>query len=594
MAPGTEPQPQQTVDSPLSARRKPFWEKRGWLETALVWLALLVFLSTLSFGFVYDDRLQILANPFIQSWRYLAHDFSAHIWTQTTKHPLMFYRPVFLTWLMWNYTLFKTHAWGWHLTTVLLHGMATLLVYRLGLRLLQRRWQAAVAGLLFAIHPVHVESVAWVSGVVDPLMSVFFLGAFLGYLHWRQRGAAGWLSLSLVLGFLAMLTKEPAVTLPAVVFAYAWIFAGDADTAASRSAGRWRTAGLHAAPYALLALLYLGLRMAVIRTASPVVASYHTIFLTLPGLLLFYLRLVVWPVGLSLFYDRQYVQHLTFGGFILPLLILALVAIALGLWLRRSAQARQGAFALAFALLVLSPALWVRYFPADDFVHDRYLYLPFAGFAFLLAIALGALGGRTAPRQIAPPRQVLVVAAAAITLIVGTLRLQTCWYNDLLLWYHCYKTAPHNQWVLNNLASSLGERGEYTSAIPLFQQVLQQNPLNSDAQGNLGYTYYRMGDLKSAEKYLGRAVQLDPSDAHWFLYLGLTHFKLGSVAEAETDLARSIALDPSAPGVHLALSFVLEQRGDVAGAVREAEAELAYHPGEPQARQQLEHLRGRR
>lgn len=591
MASGTEPQALTPVNRPPVVVSEPFWEKRGCLEIALVCVSVLVFVSTLSFGFVYDDRVQVLANPFIQSWRYLAHDFTSHVWAQTTKHPIMFYRPVFLSWLRLNYAAFGAKAWGWHLTTLLTHALVTLLVFRLALRLLRDRWQAAVAGLFFAVHPIHVESVAWVGGVVDPLMSIFFLGSLLCYLNWRERQSLGWMAWSLLLSFLAMLAKEPGITLPAVVFVYAWIFAGTREAAGICAGRRFRAAVTDVAPFALVALAYWTLRMAALRTPSPVSASYATILLTLPGLLLFYLRLVAWPVGLSLFYDREYVQHVTFGGFVLPLLLLALVAVALVGFLRRNAQRSEGAFAAAFALLVLCPVLWVRWFPSDDFVHDRYLYLPFTGFAVLFAIAVAELRGRSAPGWIAPPRQILTVAVAAVALTIGSVTLQTCWASDLLLWFHCFKTAPHNQQVLNNLASSLGERGEYQSAVPLFLEVLRQNPSNADAQGNLGYTYYQMGALQPAEEYLSHAVQLDPSDSHSLLYLGFTHYKRGLFAPAESELSRAILLDPSAKGAHLALSLVLEQRGDLAGAIREAAAELAHYPGEEQARERLNRLR---
>lgn len=584
-----QPQLQAPLD-PAPAVSLPFWEKRGALEIVLVCISVLVFVSTLSFGFVYDDRVQVLDNPFIQSWRYVTHDFTSHLWAQTHKPPV-YYRPAFLSWLRLNYAVFGAKAWGWHLSTLLAHASVTLLVLRLALCLLRDRWQAAVAGLVFAVHPIHVENVAWISGAIDPLLSVFFLGSLLCYLQWRDRSSLRWMAGSLLLAFLAMLTKEPGITLPAVVFVYAWIFATSPEGDGSSAGRRFRAAVTHAAPFVLVALAYWALRQAALGTPPPVLTSYATIFLTLPGLLLFYLRLVVWPVGLSLFYDRGFVQHMTLGGFVLPLLLLVLLAVVLVAFFRRNAQRKEAAFSAAFALLLLCPALWVRWFPGDDFVHDRYLYLPFAGFAMLFAIAVVRLRGRPEPGWIGPPRQVLVVAAAAVALIVGCVATQMYWANDLLLWFHCFKSAPHNQRVLNNFASSLGERGEYGRAVPLFLEVLRQNPANADAQGNLGYTYYQMGDLAQAEEHLNQAVRLDPYDSHSLLYLGFTLLKLGSFERAGSELSRAILLDPRAKGAHLALSLVLEQLGDRAGAIREVETELAYYPDEKEARERLNRLR---
>jgi len=586
---GAEPQGQKCVQS-HGASFRPGWQRPDWMQLALFCVAVLVYLSTLSFGFVYDDRVQILANPFIQSWRYLAHDFTSSVWAQSTKYSAPYYRPVFLSWLRLNYTVFGFHAWGWHLAAVLLHAAASLLVFRLALRLLRVGWQAAVAGLVFAIHPVHVESVAWVSGAADPLMSVFFLSAFLCYLNWRERPSPPYLAAAILLGFLAMFSKEPAITLPAVVFAYALIFTGAPETAETPAGKRFRTALLHAAPFVVGALGYGVLRMMALKAPASVFADYHTILLTAPGLLLFYLRLMVWPVGLGLFYDRQFVQHATFAEFVLPLLGLAALAAALVALLRRIRQRREAAFAAAFALIVLAPALWIRWFRSYDFVHDRYLYLPLFGFAVLFAIALPELQQRLPVASVrwAPA---LAVGVLSLAMIIGNVTLQTSWANDLLLWYRSYRIAPHNPVVLNDLASELGDRGEFRLAVPMFLELIRLHPTDADAQGNLGYTYYKMGDLPAAEQYLSRAARLDPRDAHWLLYLGITEFKLGSLAAAESDLSRSIALDPKAKGAHLALSLVLEQRGDVAGARREAAAEIANYPGEEQARQQFERLR---
>jgi protein O-mannosyl-transferase len=580
MAYDHEMQLQTGNDQTTVADSKLFWERRGYLEIALACVCFLAFVSASTFGFVYDDREQVLDNPYIQSWKYLARDFTSDAWAQTNGHTIKYYRPAVVSWMRINYTLFGTKAAGWHLTTVLLHVLATVLVFWLALRLLHSRWQALIAGLAFAVHPAHVESVAWVCGAVDPLFSIFFLASLLCYLNWREQHSSGWMAGSLVLAFLAMLAKEPGITLPAVVFAYALIFGNSAGGAKDGAGRGLRAAVVNATPFALVGLVYLGLRHFALTMPSPVVVSGATALRTLPGLLLFYLRLVAWPVGLTVFYDRQLLEHITLGGFWLPLLALALVAVILILLLGRSGQRKESFFSAAFALLVLCPVLWVRWFASDDFVHDRYLYLPIAGFAMLLAIVVGKLGGKAAPGWIAPQRQVLAVGAITVPLLIGTAMLQTCWASDLLLWAHCFKAAPHNVRVLNNLACSLAEQSEYQRAVPLFQEILLQNPNDARAQGNLGYTYYRMGSLPQAAEYLSHAVQLNPSDAHSMLYLGITYYKLGSRAPAEAALQRAITLDPSARGAHLALSVVLEQRGDLAGAIRETSTEAAYYPAE--------------
>ena len=166
---------------------KGWLEEPGIAETLVCAAAILCFVATLAFGFVYDDVPQILKNPAIQSWHYLPQYFAAHVWSSIYPNSLgNYYRPVFLIWLRLNYAMFGTSPSGWHATSVAVHVLSTWLVFCVVLKLAKNRVTSFVAALLFALHPVHVESVAWISGVVDPLMSVFLLSAFWMFIEWRE------------------------------------------------------------------------------------------------------------------------------------------------------------------------------------------------------------------------------------------------------------------------------------------------------------------------------------------------------------------------------------------------------------------------
>jgi tetratricopeptide (TPR) repeat protein len=325
------------------------------------------------------------------------------------------------------------------------------------------------------------------------------------------------------------------------------------------------------------------MRHVAIRTPAPIGADYRTVFLTLPGLLWFYLRLCAWPVGLTLVYERQYLHGFTRQGVALPLLGLALLGLLLVLFYRRQGKPREALFAGLFVLIAMAPALNVRVLPADDFVHVRYLYLSLAGVSILAALAIGAI--RRTSLQIAT---IVLLATALLTLCVIQ---QGYWASDLLLWFHCSRTAPDSKIVLNNLASSLAERGEYASAISLYKKALAANPEYPEANRNLGYTYYRLGMLTKAEQYLESAVRLSPYNPRAKIFLGMTYYKRGDLDHAERELRKAIGTDPGAEGAHLALSLVLESRGDTAGAIRETKAELEYYPGEEEARKRLEGLK---
>ena len=153
-------------------------------------LAALAYIQDIRYDFILDDVLLILANGTIASWRNWKTIFVTDIFT--VKNPAIpvklaaiHYRPVYRLWQMLNQQLFGSVLPWWHLTSILLHIAATILVYQLGIKLLKEPWTAALAALLFAFHPIHVESVAYVTASTDLLVTIFSLIAFLAYFRFR-------------------------------------------------------------------------------------------------------------------------------------------------------------------------------------------------------------------------------------------------------------------------------------------------------------------------------------------------------------------------------------------------------------------------
>jgi Gpi18-like mannosyltransferase len=145
--------------------------------------AILIYLPTLRFGFVYDDDIQVLDNPAIGSWKYLAAYFLKPI---AGFYPGLasahYYRPVFFLWLRLNYFLFQKQAWGWHLTNTLLHAAVCVLVLKVLRNYFSQSKWSFFGTLLFAVHPAHVETVAWVSGCTDALLALGLFGSFCFWL----------------------------------------------------------------------------------------------------------------------------------------------------------------------------------------------------------------------------------------------------------------------------------------------------------------------------------------------------------------------------------------------------------------------------
>lgn len=576
------------------------------LALALV-LTFVAYCGSLGYPFVYDDHGQIVMNSSVHSWRFVPQYFTQHVWESIFPGMLgNYYRPLFLLWLRINHLLFGLKPWGWHLTSVLAHLAVTVFVYLLAGRLIGDRLTAAVAAMIFGLHPVHVESVAWVSGVTEPLMGLLFIPSFLCYLKAREGGsrARAWLAASLFLYLASMFAKETALVFPMLVFACEWVFspAGEGTTPVAHGQ-RIRNAIWRTAPYLAIAPFYVVARTLALKgfshsgTPPP---PFSMIMLTWPKLLWFYMMKMVWPVGLSLSYRMPYVQNLGFLDFYLPAAGLAAGAFLLWAWARkpgaglsRESKSRVVAFALAWLLVPILPVLDIALLPKNDAVHDRYLYLPSVGLAIIAALGLRSVKIGRARLAGQPAIQVVLAAMIAFLFVVGAISESVFWGDDLLLYYRALTIAPDNDTFRTNLAIALAERGHNAESMSLFHEVLSRNPNLWEPNYNLGLIYYRLGKLHEAEHYFRQAIRVDPNLAAALFYLGLSELKEGRVEEAAATIHQVVRINPKAYDVHFARGMILKLQGDLTGALEEFKVELNVNPEQTAAKEQIAEIEGR-
>jgi hypothetical protein len=569
-------------------------------------VVLVAYSSTLRFQFVYDDASQILHNQWLKSWRYIPDYFTRDVWSfnRGVGSPTNYYRPIFLSWLALNYAAFGLHPLWWHLSSVLSHVGITMLVYLLAVNLVQDRITAAGSALIFGLHPVHIEAVAWVSAVNELLMAMLFIASFLCYLKSETAAEAQqadamrtrrlWTIGSLVLYTLALLSKETTIVLPGLILVYGLTCGPERFSRLRHQSrvSRGMRSLRNTVPYLAIAAVYLVVRKEAIsglrHTLTPL--STSTIVLTWPSLVWFYLKQLFWPVRLSAFYDTPYVLTPGVRSFILPTLAVAVSCAVVGLiitkWLPERLRARV-IFSLAWLVLPMLPLIDLRVFQAGELVHDRYLYLPSVGFSIVIALLLRQV------RTGNPETGALALAQTTIAIFIvcllgaGTALQTQPWSSDLLLYYRGIEVAPNNVLAKNNLAVEMSKRGFYQEGIVLFSQVLQDDPDNWRALANIGYSYFRLGRLDDAGKYLSRSIEVFPENASPYLSLALLRQDQGKLDEAVSLLKKAVAIKPNGEGLHEALGNVLKQQGDLASAAREFSLELAMYPDRTSASDQL-------
>jgi hypothetical protein len=549
----------------------------------VLFITAITYVGTLQFEFAYDDGYQIWVNPFIKSWRYVPQYFVSSVWKNL--FPLIagnYYRPLFLLWLRANYAVFGLREMGWHLTAVLLHVLVTWLVYRVAKRLTGQFTVAWLVALIFGVHPIHHEVVAWVSGTTESLFAAMFLAAFLAYSKSLDSSKTKWMLVSAAVYGLALLCKETAIVLPALVFAGEWI-AGSSQDLPNRLGlvQRFRRALMPVAFYIPIAAVYLIARSRILSGLghAQTNVSVSTWLLTLPSILFFYVKNWFFPVRLSEFYDLFYQHGLGLREVAAPALVL--VVIAIGVWMfRKSLGVRATANAVAWLVIPLLPALFTFVFRDGELVHDRYFYVPSIGASLFIALIIDrALAG---PPAIFGQPSRLVVAALAIAAILGlcAVREASFWRDDYTMNSRGHQIAPLNPTALNNLGAQLIIRQDIEGAQELLETGYQKYPGDERIIFSLGSVNYIEKQYSKSEEYARKAIQLFPTSPDSYVLLGQIKLRQDKRQEAIQAFRRAVELSPYNSDYHTTYGIALRMNGDCAGANSQFGQALALNPSD--------------
>lgn len=612
---------------------------RNWILGVILVVTFLTFANSLFNAFAYDDTTQILQNEFIRDFRNLPKAMVTETWywrVQQDKDPnkqdkpsTPYYRPIFVIYLMIMWKLFGASAFGWHLFNIALHLTVVYLVFLILERITKDIRVAGIASLLFAVHPMRSESVAWISGLTDPLLAIFVLSSFYFYLRYREERLVKLLAASLGLFFLGAFTKEPAVALPIFIAAYE-LFVINQDKSLYE---RIKPALAYPGPYLFLSVIYFIARYFALGFAlnnnAYVAYPLYEIALTIPLAIWKYLGLLMWPLDLSLFHATQMVKSPVDVRFLLPLA--ALVPLVIALWrLRHSMLAR---FAILWFAINLLPVLNLSAFSEDFLVQERYVYIPSIGFSLLIAMGLARIPVEHWLRFVNRRTAQLSTVAVLVLLLAGkSVAQNTNWKDDMTVWFHGVETAPDqpishfilghklinfsqfsksaeqleeylklkpdNPIVIGNLAAdyvliyqyqasvnpSAADRASLDRALVLCEQGIKLTPEVSSLWDTIGQIYTFETGLKNYDRALAclqRGLMLDPSNAMVSFHIGGTLVKKGNFDAGIPFLKTTIEHQPQIVDAHKFLAYAYKGKGQLREAVDELSLYLQLQPNAP-------------
>jgi tetratricopeptide (TPR) repeat protein len=551
--------------------------RQSTLAGCLLLLAFALYANTLRNGFVYDDHEQLEHNPYVHSLRFAGKIFSSTVWSfQGEQGVTNYYRPLMTLDYLLCHQLFGELPYGYHLVNVFLHVGVVWLVFAVGLQIFADEAAALLAAALFALHPIHTESVAWIAGVTDIELALFYLLAFLLFLRLAPAEPSSRLRIrvGMLASFsLALLSKEQAMTLPVLAAAYEHFVRSDRrSTLWSEKLARYGGFWAVGAAYMLFRATVLGGLALVLQHPD---VTWPQAFLSAFALTAQYAAKLFWPRPLSPFYPFHKSVALAEPGVLSGIaVLLGVLALFVLLWKRSRAHA----FALLWLLATLGPVMNARWMAASVFA-ERYLYLPSVAFCWLLAAGGMAMwraqgGGRFARR---PALAAGAVALALLSAFAVVARNRD-WHDDTALFTRTLAIHPDASYIRTDLATLLWARGDRAGAERQWLLALESKPDNAVAFSNLGLARLEQKRYDEALAFLARAIQLRPRFAAPHLHRARVYVALGRNAEAEAEFRLAIQIYPLSPESHNALGRFYFDAGRSTEAETEFRASVAASP----------------
>ena len=543
------------------------------LAIALVILTFLAYLPALRCGYVWDDDFYVTKNPLLT-----APDGLERIWF--SAHNQSQYFPLVYTTLRFEHTLWGLHPVGYHFVNILFHALNALLVWAVLRKLaLPGAWLAAA---IWAVHPVNVESVAWITELKNTQSTLFYLLAVLAWMKFTARETGRpwrFYGLALVLQALALFSKTTACTLPAALLLVLWL---------RKEPIGWRRL-VQVAPFLALGVamglfsIWWEAHLGNYRKELDYTFNALERVLIATRALWFYATKLVWPTKLAFSYPRWEIDVRDPRQYTW---LIGCVVIALFLWWRRRVLGRAPVAAVVFFVAALSPLLGFipLYTFRYTFVADHYQYVASIG---LIALFAAAVSSRVDTWQLGTTGRCALLASLLFALGALTWRQAHIYHDEESLWRDTIAKNPASWMAHTDLAGVLLESGRATEALEEAEQTLRIKPDCAEGHYNLGNVLVSVGKVDEGIGHYEQALRINPSIAAAHYRLGLALAREDRMPEAIEHWEQALRINPDYADAHSKLGVALAEQGRMPEAMQHWEQAVRVNPDDADAHNRL-------
>ena len=581
---------------------------RRWPVIILFLISMLAYSNTLYNGFFYDDFHVVIENIWIRDFKFLPKVFTTHLWGFREESASFYYRPILHVIFMIDYHLFGLSPWGYHLVNIIVHALNTVVVFLIAVFLLssfesdkaslgkaglnkaglnKASLVAFGSALIFAVHPAHVEPVAWISAMTELSFALFLLLSL--YLYMISSGGRRLFYLfSLAAFFVSLLCKETALTFPAVLILFDLCFLSK------------KLRIKRYVPYVVLIVCYFLIRLAVAGSVVPEgkmdEMGLFQMAINIFPLLSDYILFFAFPFELNIFRVFHPIASLTDARFIISMLVIWPI-LALLYFKRREGLI---VFTLLWAFFSLMPALYIPGVGGGGSVFaERYLYLPIAPLALVVVYLFSfSLKGFK-------PQSALIFFVAVVLLVCGVASIKTftrnrVWKSEYTLWKDSAQKTLDSDLVYVNLGSAADELGLREEARRAYLVALKINPAQAEAHNNLGAFYFEEKEYELALRNYALALKETTMPGPRALInenMGNVYYSMNRFGEAATSYAEAVRIMGAGgkdAGLLNKLGIALARSGQTREARESFQRALDLNPSHKGAKENLLRIEGLR